>query len=861
MAHGVGETLCDGSSVKMVQEKQQLQQSVRKSVGVMGSRRIFAPAFKLKVLDSYRNDIDCRGNQRATARKYGIHRRQIQKWLQCEENLRSSCADSGGNTTKQQQQQQSESAGGGAVPAVTAPALNLSLARLHGDELAAGPPPTLSSRPPAHRLCSIPMLSLRSSPTDCNEYPTCRAPPHLPNSSDRQCESEHCFCCRVKLETANFPEETESSSAESGSRPPSHSYQEDNYDQRYRLADTYELDSIVEPGAKSLLSSVAAGTTIIDTKAPTQTPMTKTERRSPVDSMATVPEAEPCESSYSPGVTPDAPPPQPVTSTSVHFESPRLGQQQPAVSPHVHVREHAHLFTSLDSEKPMACQGEGDEAETVANGKRSPPPPPPSLPSPLRVGGGPPEADVPVKPAAAAAAVAVTTLNEEETRRLADRDSNNEDADDASSCFERDKPGGVYSLPSSPREVNSPERFSSSCSDSEEADLLDALPDGSRNSSNCSDSARRRSFSLRFKLDVLDAFHSDAGVAGNQRATARKFGINRRQVQKWLGQETELRGEIALRGNSRQRLGPMQEISASGELPVDLRTGHYIASTLPPQQHHHGEMDHERFPPYCWKQEESSPQRQNSYYRIHGTNNTLPTAIINKPCGYSCCVVDPTRSSTGSASCYQDYVPGGVTRDGLYCYSPKYPDSQQVDAPSLLDSSSSELKRKHCMESCCSSVLVPAKKSFLVYDEAGVVARSNDPPQETPLCLVKPKGFGGEFLIDGVARPAPPRRLITSSHTTPKKDGILFKPYLDNPVSKPLSTNADSPTVPNLFGNNNNNNCHAVCNMNEDRDNDYALELSLRVPVSWRASHNVPCAVFPGVRSAFVRYPASPHHT
>lgn len=54
----------------------------------LGSRRIFAPQFKLQVLDSYRHDSDCRGNQRATARKYGIHRRQIQKWLQAESALR-----------------------------------------------------------------------------------------------------------------------------------------------------------------------------------------------------------------------------------------------------------------------------------------------------------------------------------------------------------------------------------------------------------------------------------------------------------------------------------------------------------------------------------------------------------------------------------------------------------------------------------------------------------------------------------------------------------------------------------------------------------------------------------------------------
>ncbi|XP_050532496.1 uncharacterized protein LOC126900659 [Daktulosphaira vitifoliae] len=54
----------------------------------VGSRRIFPPQFKLQVLDSYRQDSDCQGNQRATARKYGIHRRQIQKWLQTETSLR-----------------------------------------------------------------------------------------------------------------------------------------------------------------------------------------------------------------------------------------------------------------------------------------------------------------------------------------------------------------------------------------------------------------------------------------------------------------------------------------------------------------------------------------------------------------------------------------------------------------------------------------------------------------------------------------------------------------------------------------------------------------------------------------------------
>ena len=68
----------------------------------MGSRRIFTPQFKLQVLESYRNDSDCKGNQRATARKYNIHRRQIQKWLQCESSLRSSVANINHSSIKHQ---------------------------------------------------------------------------------------------------------------------------------------------------------------------------------------------------------------------------------------------------------------------------------------------------------------------------------------------------------------------------------------------------------------------------------------------------------------------------------------------------------------------------------------------------------------------------------------------------------------------------------------------------------------------------------------------------------------------------------------------------------------------------------------
>jgi len=45
------------------------------------TRRIFTPAFKRAVLDAFASDPECIGNQRATARKFGVHRRQVQKWL------------------------------------------------------------------------------------------------------------------------------------------------------------------------------------------------------------------------------------------------------------------------------------------------------------------------------------------------------------------------------------------------------------------------------------------------------------------------------------------------------------------------------------------------------------------------------------------------------------------------------------------------------------------------------------------------------------------------------------------------------------------------------------------------------------
>ncbi|KAL1131544.1 hypothetical protein AAG570_011161 [Ranatra chinensis] len=98
-----------------------------KSSKGMGSRRIFSPQFKLRVLDSYRRDSDCRGNQRATARKYGIHRRQIQKWLQMENALRSSSTEGGSpepvalNLASARQRDDGSPCSAGSIPAPAPP--------------------------------------------------------------------------------------------------------------------------------------------------------------------------------------------------------------------------------------------------------------------------------------------------------------------------------------------------------------------------------------------------------------------------------------------------------------------------------------------------------------------------------------------------------------------------------------------------------------------------------------------------------------------------------------------------------------------------------------------------------------------
>ncbi|XP_053987117.1 uncharacterized protein LOC128880751 [Hylaeus volcanicus] len=906
MAHGVSEVLGEGNSVKMVHQKQQQQSVVhqqqqngtRKSVGVMGSRRIFAPAFKLKVLDSYRNDIDCRGNQRATARKYGIHRRQIQKWLQCEDNLRNSCAETGNSgvvsSTVISSAGVSKSDGTvteGTGPAVTpaAPALNLSLTRLHGDELATqqGPPPLLS-RPPhggsgsspqyAAQSTTVPVLSVRLG---YQEYSGNQEPHHLRRVAEDRAQitdSVHEYSeTRGDREQVGYyvlngdgQREIETSTSFDGRneakvyqtltsyRVPSHQAhrykeneiigamvhhrQEHRSPSLHRSQQTYgDVDSSVD--GKSSYGLLLAPS------------MIKTERASP-DSAAT---PGPCESTCSPG----APkvPLSPVShransttstssTTSVHFDSPRA-----SVSPCLHVHEHAHAYASPTPDSKKSIQ-ESNETTVRIEEKGT--------------------EDV-VNEAKIGRTVIKEELHFEEEGEEEDKEeeeTNDEGREaDASSYVDYQRapadsrpvspandPEG-YSLPSSPRDPASSGRSSTSCSDSE-MDPLDCSS-GGHNSSN--DLARRRSFSLRFKLDVLDAFHRDVGVAGNQRATARKFGINRRQVQKWLGQETELRGEIAVRGNSRQRLGPIQD-AASGESPVDLRTSNYVSNL----SHDRIEAEYDLSPPplYCCDVGFSSSQHLSYYHHsvmMDPSSESEPAAS----CNLSCCM--DVHATTPAPSCYQETSLRGSCysdpQNRLYCYSPREYSSEITSVPETTEEFSSS-KRQHCTLACCYEGTPSPKRICLETDETigTSPACQEAPPQDTPLCLVKPKRLFDSPRSEPVTStvPTPPASTAPPPpEPISKKDAILFKPYLDNPVSKPAKEHSIQRGLSPVSSQNvvnNNNNCQSICNLNESRGHDYALELSLRLPVSWR-THPSPYTEFPQVKSAFVRYPASPHYS
>lgn len=877
----MSEMLSEDNSVKMIHSKHQQsvhqqhqQQNMRKSVGVMGTRRIFTTIFKIKVLDSYRHDKDCRQNQRATARKYGIHRRQIQKWLQCETQLRNSVEN--GNTgtvssttasptsVSKSESTVAEAAGSTVTPAT--PALNLNLARQHGDELTTqqGPPP---SHPPHDSAPSSPQYNLQTTttstvlplcvgPVDYQDYPSEQ---HLRSFYEedrihRGSSEVHGFRSYSDIKPfdriPNYytvvngdKRDAEVASAFSGRNEMKvyqalTSYHSPRQEHRYNVNDISNSAHNHSPNHPPQQREQSYGNVdSFDVRSYSMLPapsMIKTEPASP-DIAATPGLYEPTLPVGSPS-GPRAPlSPESHrdadsggSSSSVHFVDSSRAPASPYL--HVHAHEHAHTCLPLDSEKPIPSlrheqERESEETTQHTEEKR--------------------EEEIQEK-------TEYRTWIKEEVDLDKEEPYDEGEEVTAASCVDYQRPsvGGSspdssgpvspiydrigYSLPSSPRNSASTGKATrNSWSDSEMEPLVSST---SLNSSG--NFTRRRSFPLRFKLEVLDAFHQDKEVKENQRATARKFGINRRQVQKWLEQEPELRDESALRGDSRQRLGPIQDVASSNDLcdsPLDLTTTSYASlqvtnciSLLRDRL----EMEDERLPAHnLGRDVDSSSSLHPSNYQYCSRPSSEIESVA--ACSNLSCSVD-SHTTTSTTSSYQE-----LSLREPWLLHRELPCNYSSNSVVSNFSEGFEIrvlppKRHHCTTSCYDTT----PKRFC--DRPSDVDDSYDVPQDMPLCLVKPK------LAQELSRTEMITKTINQSigtvSTSNNPDAITFKPYLDNPVSKPMKKYAvqrDLSPTSNHNINNNNNNYQLICNFNENQNRNYDVEVNLQVPVSWRPDLNL----------------------
>ncbi|XP_046472842.1 lateral signaling target protein 2 homolog [Neodiprion pinetum] len=977
MAHGVADGLTatdEENCVKMVTKHQQTNSNsnsssssssssgsggIRKTVGVMGSRRIFAPAFKLKVLDSYRNDIDCRGNQRATARKYGIHRRQIQKWLQCEDSLRSSCVDSAlpGRTSSHGHSLGNSTISGApgsegpreAAATAPAPALNLSRARLHGDEELSLPPaqqgPPLRQHCPASpRYPSPRTVAALNGNNNNNDSNINNNNDHDNNDNDNNGNAtlspvSNNNALQQHLLATTRPEfldagRSETSASHATYVSPSRSDERSGY---YMANSSYKFDSVVsyDEGSPDVNTYQQASSsrynrspvhrynphnichenfpaisaTERDIGSQISPAVTIKNEPASLDAAATVAADAapgPCDPRDQPTGRPSSrsalsplpprglSPPHHATTAAVHSEVSRtsplrtqatrddggaggaaeanensgnankdgnsvaslrqaIARPQAYPEPHrQHQQPRTHTLAQIHRQQPQPQhQHQHHHRHRHVSQTHSHPP------------GDGEYVDL-VQPPALPSSAPIQCL------------SSVRSSPPLEGVFRSGPSSPAQSLPS-PHSSRGPlsSGHSTTSSDSE-TDALDYSTATTLAPSN--DLARRRSFSLRFKLDVLDAFHRDAGVAGNQRATARKFGINRRQVQKWLSQETELRGEIALRGGiSRQRLSPL----SSADSPIDLRTNTAPADLndvprLSP-------LEQTSVDPYCcYSPDPVSPRpRQPSHFVSAETSEILLSSTSGpRRCTLSCCADNVASYSQESLrisestvcsynriqSCYAVSTHDSsemslVSKQG--CSASCY-DSENMEHIVSSPGSSSPLKRS-CTLSCCGYATSPKRLRPHTEDE-------NAAPQDAPLCLVKRKGIPDlasqvEPVTSTVPTPPAPPAVPSAppSVTATKRDAILFKPYLDNPIAKPIEDQVLFNGFTHQY--NNNNNCQSVCNLNSNNGagnrngEGYALELSLRVPISWGTPAQGLYSDVSQVGSAFVRYPTAPHYT
>lgn len=464
MAHGLvrSATIQNSQSEKVLQKK----------TVVTGSRRIFPASFKIKVLDSYRHDKDCLGNQRATARKYGIHRRQIQKWLQCEQDLRNSCANS--NTNSNSNTNGSISVNGGGNKS--------------GIDLTV-------------RIQEIPRI--------------------LPPIGEEQKYWNYDNYRSDQSVYSGYSGDSERVSPDSTS--PIGSEREDCGFSECKKNPTDNIFGSIRILIGSDDSNRISG---ISPK--------------PVDCFL---RSRSNESSI--GYHTDSSR-SPVKSNESSNES-NNGSGNESDS-RIFTKFNDNLIGSVDNRISINGFGLSQEYPMIQSESIIRSPPIVNRIGPINNGlitNG-------MTPDYYGFPTSIPDYNYNLIRP--------ESTPMISNSVKK-----IMGLDSSPSgEIGSEMDSNSDSGTHSQSDSDDQLDSSLEAPSN--DITRRRSFPLAFKLQVLDSFHKSEE---NQRATARKFRINRRQVQKWLAQERELRQEVGLRrGESRQRLTTAEPSSG----PVDLRT-------------------------------------------------------------------------------------------------------------------------------------------------------------------------------------------------------------------------------------------------------------------------------------------------
>ncbi|KAH0557274.1 uncharacterized protein LOC123271780 [Cotesia glomerata] len=471
MAHGVvkSEPIQNSQPEKVLQKK----------TVVTGSRRIFPASFKIKVLDSYRNDKDCLGNQRATARKYGIHRRQIQKWLQCEQDLRNSCANSNSNSNSNNTS--------GSKPGIDLTVRIQEIPRL----------PLVNEDP---KYCNWNYENYRSEPSVYSGYSADneRVSPDSTSTIGSEREDFSSECKKSADSKFGSIRILIGSDDRNSSKPTDCLIRNNNGSD---LVKPYENYTGSKDFSRNLMkSNESSNESIIECNSRILTKPNESliDNRVPSNGMS--------------------------------------NQEYPIIPENI-------IGTTITNKIGLINNG------MTQNYCRYP---------------------------------------------TSTRDSNYNIRPDAGSPIVSNSIKKIMGLDSNLNRELELDSYSDSGShsQSDSEDQLDSSVELRRH-----DITRRRSFPLGFKLQVLDNFHQNDE---NQRATARRFRINRRQVQKWLAQEKELREEVALRrGEARQRLTSAEPSPG----PVDLRTYGFAYQDRPlclvmPKNNPKPKKDYITFKPY-----------------------------------------------------------------------------------------------------------------------------------------------------------------------------------------------------------------------------------------------------------------------